>query len=76
MLEITNFKFIEYLESSGNPDLYAHRFFWIKITVKIFIFLISIRIKNIPRSNVTISSWILEILEIKISEISKQSFDR
>ena len=27
MLEITNFKFIEYLESSGNPDLYAHRFF-------------------------------------------------
>lgn len=78
MLEITNFKFIEYLESSGNPDLCAHNyaFFWIEITVKIFIFLISIRIKNIPRSNVTISSWILEILEIKISEISKQSFDR
>lgn len=23
MLEITNFKFIEYLESSGNPDLHT-----------------------------------------------------
>ena len=26
MLEITNFKFIEYLESSGNPDLCAHNY--------------------------------------------------